>query len=133
MPEYDGTHFDPPAPVAIVTVRNPITGESVEDVLLLLDSGADATLLPQHVADELKLGGAEGEVYELVGFNEAKSKSQAVRADVLFLGKTFSGRFLVTPFSWGILGRNVLNHLTIRLDGPRLNWDLERQASNRQA
>jgi hypothetical protein len=126
MPDYDGTNFDPPAPVAAVTVRYSTSGEVVVDVLMLLDSGADATLLPQHVAEQLGLSGDESDVYELVGFNEARSTSQAVRADVRLLGKTFSGRFLVTPNSWGILERNVLNHLNLRLDGPNLQWELER-------
>ena len=47
MPNYDREHFDPPAPVALVAVRNPIGGATVSGVELLIDSGADVTLLPR--------------------------------------------------------------------------------------
>jgi hypothetical protein len=122
MPGYDQTLFNPPAPVAIVTVRDPVNGTASPDVLMLIDSGADATLLPENVANDLGLRAEEGDLYELVGFNETRSLSPAVRADLLFLGRTFSGRFLLSPNQWGILGRNVLNHLPILLDGPRMEW-----------
>jgi hypothetical protein len=46
MPGYDASGFDPPAPVARVVLRNPHSGATVSDVLLLLDTGADVTLLP---------------------------------------------------------------------------------------
>ena len=39
MHGYDATRFDPPAPLAIVTLRNQ-DGENTLDVPLLLDSGA---------------------------------------------------------------------------------------------
>ena len=45
MPSYDATDCDPPAPVAQVTLRNPHSGKMVVDVPLLLDTGADVTLL----------------------------------------------------------------------------------------
>jgi hypothetical protein len=46
MPSYDAAHFDPPAPVARVTLRNPHSGATVPDVPLLLDTGADITFCP---------------------------------------------------------------------------------------
>ena len=44
MPDYETSLFDPPAPVARVVLRNPNTGTSIADVLLLLDTGSDITL-----------------------------------------------------------------------------------------
>ena len=46
MPSYDALHYDPPAPIAQVMLRA-ADGATVPDVSLLLDTGADATLL-QH-------------------------------------------------------------------------------------
>ena len=46
MPAYDSSHYDPPAAVATVTVRPSTGGASVTNVFLLLDTGADVTLLP---------------------------------------------------------------------------------------
>ena len=53
MPSYDASHFDPPAPVARVTLRNPQSGATVSDVLLLVDTGADITLLPRMAVERL--------------------------------------------------------------------------------
>jgi len=46
MPKYDTENFDPPAPVAYVSIRDPETGASLSDVPMLIDTGADVTLLP---------------------------------------------------------------------------------------
>jgi hypothetical protein len=48
MPEYDATRFSPPAPVARVTLRNPQTNAELADQLLLIDTGADTTLIPSR-------------------------------------------------------------------------------------
>ncbi len=40
MPAYDAVNFDPPAPIAYATLRNPATGETLSDVPLLIDTGA---------------------------------------------------------------------------------------------
>ena len=47
MLKYDANQFDPPAPVAHVTLRHPATGVSISDVPMLLDTGADVTLRTQ--------------------------------------------------------------------------------------
>jgi hypothetical protein len=41
MPTYDATHFDPPAPVAYMMLRNSHSRAMASDVLLLLDTGAE--------------------------------------------------------------------------------------------
>ena len=53
MPNYDTSSFDPPAPVARVTLRHPHNGATVSDVPLLLDTGADVTLLPRTAVERL--------------------------------------------------------------------------------
>ena len=54
MHAYDATRFDPPAALAIVTLRNQ-DSENTLDVPLLLDSGADITLIPQSSITPLGL------------------------------------------------------------------------------
>ena len=82
MPSYDATDCDPPAPVAQVTLRNVHSGETVADVPLLLDTGADVTLLPRNTVEQLGVQ--------------------------LVAGPT--------------LGRDILNYLTLLLDGPQQQW-----------
>jgi len=46
MPPYDDRFFAPPAAVLNARLRNPQDGAIIPDVLLLIDTGADVTLLP---------------------------------------------------------------------------------------
>ncbi len=48
MPHYDATRFEPPAPLAQVTICNPDNGTLNPDVPMLLDSGADVTLIDKY-------------------------------------------------------------------------------------
>ena len=90
MPPYDDRLFVPPAPLARVVVRHPEREQSVEDVPMLIDSDADATLLPRSAATSLGLEGT-GERYQLVGFDGTVSESEAVLASLAFLAEEFPG------------------------------------------
>jgi predicted aspartyl protease len=122
MPSYDASHFDPPAPVARVTLRNPYTGATVSDVLLLLDTGADVTLLPRMMVERLGVPLVADQRYELMGFDGSKSFAPAVVLDMLFLKRAFRGHYLLIEEEHGILGRDILNHVSLLLDGPRQQW-----------
>ena len=126
MPAYDTSRFEPPAPLAQVTLRNPETGALQMEVPMLLDSGADVTLVPQATANLLRVVIVPGRRYELVGFDGNISFAPVVRLELLFLGRTFRGQFLVIEQEWGILGRNILNAIPLLFDGPRLIWDEKR-------
>jgi hypothetical protein len=63
-----------------------------------------------------------GTAYKLMGFDGSRSVAQAVQLDLLFLRRTFRGRFLLIDQVWGIVGRDILNHVAILLDGPHLTW-----------
>jgi hypothetical protein len=88
---------------------------------MLLDSGADATLLPRSAVGSLGISGT-GERYRLLAFDVTASESEAVRADLIFLGRRFRGRFLLLDAEVGVIGRDVLNHLRLLLDGPDSRW-----------
>jgi|PeaSoiMetatran63_FD_contig_81_1102244_length_1697_multi_14_in_0_out_0_2 predicted aspartyl protease len=121
MPAYDDERFAPAAPVARVSLRHPDSGKSIADVPMLIDSGADATLLPKSAVASLGIIGT-GERYELVAFDGTTNESEAVHAVLVFLNKTFRGRFLQVESEVGVIGRNVLNRVRLLLDGPALNW-----------
>lgn len=122
MPAYDDNRFAPAAPVARVILRHPESGESMADVPMLIDSGADATLLPRSAVASLGIMGT-GERYGLVAFDGTNNDSEAVRAVLVFLNKTFRGHFLQVETEVGIMGRNILNHVRLVLDGPALRWE----------
>jgi hypothetical protein len=122
MPNYDASHFDPPAPVARVMLRNPRSGATVSDVLLLLDTGADVTLIPRMMVERLGVSLLADQQYELMGFDGSKSFTSVVMLDMIFLRRVFRGRYLVIEEERGILGRDILNHVTVLLDGPQQQW-----------
>jgi hypothetical protein len=126
MPAYDGTRFDPPAPVAYVTLRNPESGATLPDVPMLLDSGSDITLLPRAVMSPLGLSAIPNKHYELLAFDGSRSFAAVIRLELLFCRRTFRGQFIVIEQNWGILGRNVLNTVALLLDGPNRVWDQRR-------
>ncbi len=122
MPAYDATLFAPPAPLATVTLRNPVSDAVVSDVPMLLDSGADVTLVPYECAMQLGTPVDSNDNYELIAFDGNVSVAQVVTLHMVFLGRTFRGRFLLTKGPFGILGRNILNALSLVLDGPSSVW-----------
>lgn len=124
MPPYDATAFNPPAPVARVVLRDPLSGQSIIDVPMLIDSGADVTLLPRSSVESVGVDAAIGEEYELTAFDGTTSVSRAVNIHLLFLGRTFRGRFLTMDSGFGVLGRDILNHLSILHSGPMLEWSV---------
>jgi len=123
MPIYNREDFDPPAPVALVEIRNQVTGQIVANVPMLMDTGADVTLVPQTVLNQLQLTPTGETAYELAGFGGEKLALAAVQLDLIFYRKTFRGQFLPIDQTWGILGRNVLNSVSLRLNGPKLTWE----------
>ena len=123
MAAYDSSFFDPPAPVAVVSIRDPSSGNIVSAVRMLIDSGSDLTLIPERLINELNLELDQSTSHELTGFDGHMSVARSVQLDLVFLGRTFKGRFVVIDSESGILGRNVLNHFALVLDGPGLNWE----------
>jgi hypothetical protein len=120
MPAYDAVQFDPPAPLALVTVKSEQLGIVIRDVPMLLDTGADVSLLPRSQAGQLAT--SDVNQYELEAFDGTKSTAVAVTAELQFLGKSFRGQFLLIDNWHGVLGRNVLNSVSIVFDGPARTW-----------
>jgi hypothetical protein len=128
MPAYEAGQFEPPDPLARVVLRHPQNGATLPDVPMLIDSGADVTLIPLACVNQIGAAVNSGEGYELMGFDGSRSVAQAVQLDLLFLRRTFKGRFLLIDQQSGILGRDILNHVAVLLDGPRLTWSEPLQA-----
>ena len=122
MQAYNQTLYDPPAPIADVILRNPESGETLYNVRMLIDTGADVSLLPRSSLELTGLLVSLDEQYELMGFDGHQSVSSVVWAEVIFLGKTFRGKYLLIDHECGVLGRDILNYLSLLFDGPNLNW-----------
>ena len=122
MPKYDAENFDPPAPVAHVLLRNPATGVSLQDVPMLIDTGADATAIPSTYAGQLNIEPMIDKAYMVEGFDGQSRIVRTAEAEIEIVGRLFRGQFLLVDRPHGYLGRNILNNLRILLDGPRNEW-----------
>src|SRR5262249_10727311 len=117
MPEYESAGYDPPAPLAVVSLRASGSGNLVNDVRMLIDTGADSTLLPRWAVDRAGVTPQPGSEYELIGFDGTSRLAAAVDLDMLLLNKAFRGRYLLTEERDGIIGRDVLASLRLLFDG----------------
>lgn len=122
MPDYDGKYFEPAAPVAYVTLRSRTTGLSLSDLPMLIDTGADISMLPREQVTQLDIEPNKGGAYEIQGFDGEIKLAEAIDAELVFLGKKFKGQFLLIDGTIGILGRNILNEVALLFDGPNQNW-----------
>jgi len=122
MPDYDAENFEPPAPVAYVTLRNPATGALLSDVPMLIDTGADVTLLPSDTLEQLGIPAEEDSDFEVQVFDGEIKRLRLAKMELYVLGKKFAGEYLLVDLPIGILGRNILNNIRILLDGPRAKW-----------
>jgi clan AA aspartic protease len=124
MPEYSADFFNPPAPLAFVTLKNPQNEIEIVNVPMLIDTGADATLIPKMFVEKLNLDSSDPRIFEIEAFDKTVSQSAVVRLQMVFEGRSFRGEYLITEQDYGIIGRNVLNSLKIVFDGQNLRWEI---------
>ena len=105
-----------------MTLRNPQSSAELTDQLLLIDTGADTTLIPLTALATLGMQPIANLNYELIAFDGSKSAASVADLDLIFLNRRFRGRYLLTAADTGVLGRDILNHLTLLFDGPRNHW-----------
>jgi len=90
---------------------------------MLIDTGADATLLPSNAIEQLGIAVGEDTNIEVQVFDGEIKRLKLVKLELYFLDKKFTGEYLLVDRPIGILGRNVLNNIRILLDGPRGEWE----------
>jgi predicted aspartyl protease len=89
---------------------------------LLVDTGADVTLLPLAAIEQLGVPLVADVKYELAAFDGTKSLVSVAVIDMIFLNRVYRGRYLLVDATEGVLGRDVLNHLRLLFDGPGQQW-----------
>ena len=106
MPAYNDRFFSPAAPVTHVKLCSS-AGQSQSDIPMLIDSGADVTLVPKSAVDALGLQRSDTKC-ELAAFDGATSVSDVVHAELVFLRRIFRGRFLIVDqeVGWNLRSRH---------------------------
>ena len=122
MYRYD-PRFAPPAPYVPVQLRNPDTGTTTT-ISAKIDSGADMSVLPQAVVANLALeptgdilaSGYDRKPVLLPTYNVTFEIQDYTIQDV---------EVTVSPRNDVLLGRDVLNHLILTLNGKEQTFDLK--------
>ena len=127
MPVYESNLFDPPAPVARVTLRHPSTGASLSEIPMLIDTGADVTLIPRQYTEQLGITPIQDRTYSLEGFDGGAIDAEVVELELIFQRRKYKGQFLLIDQPLGILGRNILNTLVLLFDGPHGTWEQQKR------
>ncbi|HRW08859.1 MAG TPA: hypothetical protein P5121_27335 [Caldilineaceae bacterium] len=111
--------YTPSAPVVdieILSPQNPNVSVTVQSALV--DSGSDTTLLPINLLKQIHARVIE--TVNLVDIHGISTRADLYRVVIKIGPHTLRAASAVarTIGSEVIVGRNVLNHLTITLDGP---------------
>ena len=123
MTKYSSS-YDPPAVLAKVALKKVEGGERLRDVKMLVDTGSDITLLPKSDLLKLHFDPDKVETVSLIAFDGSIVQSETYFLQIDFLGQRFTGNYCAMDDPVGILGRDVLNKVSIILDGPNLEWDI---------
>jgi hypothetical protein len=121
MIPYDREIFDPPAPLAEITLLSPRSSQKVTGVTVQLDSGTDITCLPKIAIEQLNI----------INYGSIRAKGivgrsaihKTLRINLSFAGQLFKNvEVIPIEDQVGFLGRDVLNDFVLTLDGPQLQW-----------
>jgi len=127
MPSYS-RDFDPPAPVVSCTIYCPVDRRRVTSVLGEIDTGADISVVPQSVVDALKLIPRRLLITE--GYDGTQSQWPSYMVDLEIEGQEVRDvEVIALPRENGILGRDVLNHFIVTLNGKDLTVEIARPRS----
>jgi len=126
---YDST-YRPPFPVLAVVLRS--EDGTVGPLAALLDSGADATVVPSHLLEEI--AALEGEQATLRSHFGDTRLVQTYLANIEVDGHVLPGVYVVGDDEGDeiILGRDILNKLPLFLDGSQQQTQiLDEEMTNR--
>lgn len=115
--EYDTQYHGPSMPVVEVTLANPVTEQQIIVDGVLVDSGADGTIVPLQILKQIQARRVDT-------VNMRPMRGPVYRVDVyeveLRIGnfRVSKTRVVADPQNEGaILGRNVLNQFIVTLNG----------------
>ena len=116
MYNYD-SRFDPPAPVFPVQVSSPVSPALT--LSAFVDSGSDATVIPRSIIQNLRLRRLR--YARVQGFGSGVERSPVFS---LLISVERHEPEIIEVIAWDedyvLLGRDIINHWQVLLDGPGL-------------
>jgi len=122
MKKYNSTEV-PPAPMVEVKGSNPYLRGS-EKARVKLDTGAGMSVIPQDWVERLRLMPLG--VIDVSGFDGEWREVRTFMVDLAFSGFRFDWVEVIASRRDDVLiGRHILNHLKVTLDGKSLALNIE--------
>jgi hypothetical protein len=116
--------LQPPAPFVQVRLRNPVSGDELNDVPAQLDTAADRTLIPETLVETLALPQLGTLMIGGVGGVQQAMPTYPLLLAVHNLPPQTIEVVASPGESWVLLGRDVLNVYRVLLDGPQLATEI---------
>lgn len=115
----------PPAPFVYVSVCAAVEGTAAAECPAQLDTAADLTVIPSRLVEDLQLD--QLSEFPILGVDGHLSTLPTFLVQIRI--RELSPRVVEVVASplepYVLLGRDVLNHFRITLDGPNLVFDIE--------
>jgi predicted aspartyl protease len=118
------TAYTPAAPVAVIQIAGPGVDDWIEIIDAFIDSGADATIVPEKVLNQVSAS-----VWDQAWLSSQWGEQRQVfryEIDLKIAGRVFPGMVVVLDelSDEVILGRDFLQQVRLLLDGPAQNMRL---------
>jgi len=113
-----------PAPMVTMKVSAPDSPRG-KPVDAMVDSGAYMSVIPEGIAEEFKLVSLT--TVDVKPYDEKEpKKKKAYFVDIEILGVLFPYvKVVLTPWSIGLIGRDLLKSFIVMLDGPKQQLGME--------
>lgn len=121
--KYDDTRLNPPGPLLSIKVRPTKRTRPMRARWAELDTGADISVIPESLVADLRLT-AKSSIL-MLGYDKTMAERETYLVDLEIAGYTlYAVRIVAVPRDTILLGRDILNHFIITLDGKALTFDL---------
>jgi hypothetical protein len=115
--------IDPPAPFIEIAIHHPENLEQVARLQAKIDTGADISAIPAPLVSQLRLSVASKIMIE--GYNGVAATMPSYNVLVEVAGIRFKNCEVIDfPDPYVLLGRDILNHFYVQLNGPELTFSL---------
>ena len=120
---YDDSLLKPPGPVVPVAVRPTGRASPNQNVLGELDTGSDITVIPESLAMRMRLSPEQSVI--MTGYDGTDTKRDTYLVDLEVADCTLKSlKVVAAPRTTILLGRDILNHFIITLDGKAQTFEM---------